>query len=625
MNAKLTRLQQTVFEHDSLTTTRHDVDMNGIEHDHELTPDQEETVVFESLTTALKSPAVPDQKIERKGAVQPSKEMNLASRLDEIAHSHPNFPALIQGSRQTSKTVSYKTLSDRVQHKATVLKTAGLKKGDLVLMLQPMSIDLYASILAVFRIGATVLIVDAAAGKEKVNHAIESTAPRAVIAAGKGILAAIAMRSVRNIKLKFCDGFTLPGWRSLGQRTEVSKTTTNFFVCGCNSSTRLSAPVEKVSADHPALVTLTSGTSGKPKMIVRSHNFLQTQLEAVSSNCEVMESSKELTSLPVFVLANLASRVTTILPDANLADLKNMNIDRVIDQLKTFRPERILGSPAFIERIVSECAARKISLPFVKNVITGGGPVFPKLLQSTKDICINANIITVYGSSEAEPVSKINFADLTHADMNAIASGAGLPVGFPVKQIKVRIEPLVEQPDQLNNTDRLSTLRHICELKNLPINAIGEIIVTGDHVVKGYDRGIGDEETKVQFDGEIWHRTGDVGYLDNAGRLWLTGRLNKKSKENRKDESTHFDTSFALSVEAAALFDSHVDRVACLTLNEVTTLFVESTEKLHAIDTWTLKNRLNWSQLSAVKVVKKIPVDTRHSSKVLYHKLAQSA
>ncbi|MDZ4832389.1 MAG: AMP-binding protein [Candidatus Melainabacteria bacterium] len=526
-----------------------------------------------------------------------STEANIATKLDEIAASFPNFTALIQGSGLTSSSINFETLSRLVGNKAAILKSAGLRKGDLVLMLQPMSIDLYASILAVFRLGATVLIVDAAAGKDKVNHAIASTAPHAVIAAGKGIIASLALKSVRHIKLKFSDGLTLPGWTSLAPNNQII------------------APVEPVSANHPALVTLTSGTSGEPKMIVRSHEFLQTQLQAVSSNCDVNEFSSELTSLPVFVLANLASCVKTVLPDANLADLKHMNVDRIINQLNRFQPERVLGSPAFIERIVSECAHQGITLPFVKKIITGGGPVFPQLLESAKAVFVNANLTTVYGSSEAEPVSKISFADLSHADLNAIANGAGLPVGSPVSQIRIRIEPLVAQQNQMNSAERLSALRHICELKNLHLDAVGEILVTGDHVVKGYDRGIGDEETKVRIDGEIWHRTGDVGYLDNSGKLWLTGRITNAA----------LDTSFALSVEAAALFDIHVERAACLTLNNVTTLFIESTGAMHEIDRWTLKNRLNWSNLSAVKVVRKIPVDSRHSSKVLYHKLANSA
>ena len=552
-----------------------------------------------------------------------STRLNLAHKLDVIAANYPDFAAIIQGSKHTSKTVSYELLSDMVKHRACILRSGGLQKGDRVLMLQPISIDLFVSILAVFRVGATVLIVDVGAGRDKVNHAIESAKPRAVIAAGKGIFAAIALKSARRIKLKFSDGPILPGWNSISQQnmsgSDGNRTGAPVSVGGNNHLEEL----EPVTAEHPALITLTSGTSGKAKLIVRSHEFLRTQLEAVSANCEFLEGSSELTSLPVFVLANLATRVTTILPDANLANLKYMKIDRVIDQLKRFQPERILGSPAFIEKIVEQCASQRIILPFVKTIITGGGPVFPRLQKTAKDVCENAKIFTVYGSSEAEPVSKVNFGDLSNADMVAIANGAGLPVGFPIPQIKIRIEPLVEKDNQLNDADRLSTLRHICELKNLKLNAIGEILVSGEHVVKGYDGGIGDEETKVRLGDEVWHRTGDVGYLDTSGRLWLTGRLNQRCSNDV--QTNHLDTSFALSVEAAALFDESIERAACVTLNEVTTLYIESTETLHPIDTWTIKNRLSWSQLSEIKLVRKIPVDTRHSSKVLYHKLAESA
>lgn len=523
---------------------------------------------------------------------------NIAGTLDEIASRQPGLNALIQSSGQSARSISYRQLAERVSSKAGLLRGAGLRKGDLVLMLEPMSIDLYVSILAVFRLGATVLILDASAGKEKLDHAIARTGPRAVIASGKGILAALALRSVRRIALKFSRGFTPPGWHSL-------RDTRGYHAVA----------VETVEPSHPALITLTSGTSGKPKMIVRSHDFLRKQLDAVASNCGVKSGSCELTSLPVFVLANLASSVTTIIPDTNLSRLATADLLAVIDQISAYRPDRILGSPIFVERIMNICKARGIRLNCVEKIITGGGPVFPRLLSSAKAVCPFADLVTVYGSSEAEPISKISFDSLNNEDLDAIANGAGLPVGFPVEQIRIRIEPLVEQEHQLRNPDRLATLRHICELGRLPIDAIGEIVVTGEHVVKGYDRGYGDEETKMRIEGEIWHRTGDIGYFDRSGRLWLTGRLSKTAHGNG------IDTTFAQSIEAAALADARVGRVACLTKDDVTTLFVEADGAL--IDTWVLKNRLNWSQLSAVKLIDKIPVDTRHSSKVLYDKLAE--
>ncbi|MDA0679819.1 MAG: AMP-binding protein, partial [Proteobacteria bacterium] len=53
---------------------------------------------------------------------------------------------------------------------------------------------------------------------------------------------------------------------------------------------------------------------------------------------------------------------------------------------------------------------------------------------------------------------------------------------------------------------------------------IGEIVVTGKHVLRGYADAARNRATKIEVDGTIWHRTGDAGYFDQAGRLWLVGR-----------------------------------------------------------------------------------------------------
>lgn len=526
---------------------------------------------------------------------------NIAQRLDEIARSRPDQPALIEGSRRTGRSISYRALSKKVARKAGVLKENGLSYGDQVLMMEPMSIDLFASILAVFRLGATVLILDPSAGIDKLTHAIARTKPRAVIASGKSVLAAVAINSVRKIKLKFSDGFTPPGWFSLRE-----------------TSWHRPAPVEPIDGRQPALITMTSGTSGIPKLIVRSHNFLRTQLDAVSTNCDVKPGSCELTSLPVFILANLASSVTSVIPETNLSQASKLNTPAVVEQIQGHYTDRILASPSFVERIMDHCIANDVKLMFVKTVITGGGPVFPRLLRKTSAVCPRAEVVTVYGSTEAEPISKIAFSSLSERDKSAIANGAGLPVGSPIPEVNVRIASLVGEQSELTDISQLATLRHICEVANIPIDAVGEIIVTGDHVVKSYASGIGDAETKIEIDGCIWHKTGDIGYFDRHGRLWLTGR---KMASQAVSARNKIDTSFAQCMEAVALLDEHIHRAACVTVDSATTLFVE-TDNTRLSDLWSIKSRLNWGNLNDIKVVHKIPVDARHSSKVLYNKLA---
>lgn len=56
----------------------------------------------------------------------------------------------------------------------------------------------------------------------------------------------------------------------------------------------------------------------------------------------------------------------------------------------------------------------------------------------------------------------------------------------------------------------------------------GEIIVCGEHVLKGYLNGEGDAENKIHMEGKIWHRTGDAGYFDESGELWLLGRYSQR-------------------------------------------------------------------------------------------------
>ncbi|MBX9669414.1 MAG: AMP-binding protein [Candidatus Obscuribacterales bacterium] len=522
---------------------------------------------------------------------------NMARRLDEIARDHPELDALVEGSGVHKRIVTYKMLAEKVRHKAAVMHSAGLSFGEIVVILEPLGIDLFTTILAVWRLGATVLMFDPAQKLEVLEEAIGGLRPKAVIASRKGLIVAMALKSVRSIELKLTDTMLIPGWRSIQLRRPY-----------------IAPSLREVPPDHIALMTLTSGTSGGLKTIERSHQFLSIQLAAVSSSGAVRSGSRELTSLPVFILANLASQTTTIIPDANLSRLRELSVSGIVQQLEEFRPSRILGSPAFIQKIVRHCRTHDVKLPFIRTIVTGGGPVFPKLLWEIKAVCPFAEIVTVYGSSEAEPISKIEFSALSDYDFDAIASGAGLPVGRPVAEVQLRVDPLIANEDAFTHPEQLATLRYICEIAGVPIDAVGEILVTGEHVVKGYHKGIGDLQSKVSIDGRIWHRTGDVGYLDKRGRLWLTGRQSRVTPGN-----SVIDSTFAQCVEAAVLCDPSIEKAACLTVDDATTLFLEAGSG--KIDSVNLRSRLGWSRLNAVKVVKKIPVDSRHASKVLYHKL----
>jgi len=150
-----------------------------------------------------------------------------------------------------------------------------------------------------------------------------------------------------------------------------------------------------------------------------------------------------------------------------------------------------------------------------------------------------------------------------------------------------------------------------------PDGADGEIVVAGDHVVKGYLEGAGDADTKIEVDGMRWHRTGDAGFLDERGRLWLLGRVDSVIRDQ-------LGAVYPFSVECVASEHPDVRRSALYAQSGGRVLAVElspGSDVSGVID--SLKRSLDWAQLSRIHPLKSIPVDKRHNAKVDYVALAR--
>jgi acyl-CoA synthetase (AMP-forming)/AMP-acid ligase II len=138
----------------------------------------------------------------------------------------------------------------------------------------------------------------------------------------------------------------------------------------------------------------------------------------------------------------------------------------------------------------------------------------------------------------------------------------------------------------------------------------GEIVVTGDHVLKGYLDGVGDEETKCKVAGEVWHRTGDAGLMDERGRLWLLGRCAARIADDHGE-------LYPFTVECVAMTFPEVRRAAALVRQGRRLLVVEAAEagpKLAA----RLKQAVAWARIEEIRFLAAMPVDKRHNAKIDY-------
>jgi acyl-CoA synthetase (AMP-forming)/AMP-acid ligase II len=415
----------------------------------------------------------------------------------------------------------------------------------VVLIARGVSPDLYIALLAIFRLGAVAMFPEPAASLKGLSLAVEAAQPKAMVAGALG-------RWLRPF---------VPALRCLPLLSEPSQ--------GARPG---DGPMDG-DPRQPALITFTSGSTGRPKGIVRTGDFLALQHDLLEHLRQTSPQDIDLISLPVFILSNLVAGATSVIPAGNLRRPGQLDGARLLSQIAEHRVTRILAPPAVCGRLTE--AVSSGAPPPDRNVhaiFTGGGPVFPNLLHALRTMAPSAALHAVYGSTEAEPIAHLNFDDISSADWEAMADGAGLLAGMPISQARIEI------------------VDH-------------EIQVAGPHVNRGYLDPTQDASTKVARDDILWHRTGDAGRFDDRGRLWLLGRREAAARN-----------LFPFAVEVAALSWPGVQQAALLADSERAILCVAGIG-LNATD---LARRTRHIGDIELRILAKIPLDKRHNSKVDY-------
>ncbi|MGB0958953.1 MAG: AMP-binding protein [Halocynthiibacter sp.] len=462
---------------------------------------------------------------------------SLLDSFQEAVARHPDHVAIVDG---TGHETTFSALQMRSERLANAWRARGVRSGDRVLLAMRVDADLYAALAALWSLGATVVLPEPAMGLFGLRHAARVSGVSAFCSSGAyGVL-----------KFLIPELWTLRHLRPKG-----------------SDRTRPDCLAPK--PDDLALISFTSGTSGAPKAIPRSHSFLAAQHRAVAPLLQSDTAERDLVAFPVFVLINIASGRTSILPNWKMARLAKLTADGLQNWVTTQRVTRVLLPPALCEKLA------KIQIPErLTAVFTGGGPVFPDVVHQLQSAKPGLQIHGVYGSTEAEPIAHLDAGNIPEDDLMKMQTGFGLLVGTVAQDTNVRI------------------VDH-------------EIQVAGDHVNAGYLDPRHDAENKVHDGDVIWHRTGDAGYFDAQKRLWLLGRIGSQVDVAGKDV-------FPFALEVAVRQWIGVGQCALVSVSGAACLVIEG-DTQH-LDLWHAQAAQ--MGVETVTPVAKIPMDKRHASKV---------
>ncbi len=485
---------------------------------------------------------------------------NVTRRLAEHATRFGDRTAILEPGGQR---LDFAGLECQTASLAGGLRRRGLSAGDRLLLLAPMGIPLYLALVACFRSLLTVVLVDPSA--PRVDETLSRLDLAGFIGSPLAQLLRLTHRPLRGLDHYLSTGFAWLPHRRLD---------------------RLAGPFEgyeEAPEDLPALLTFTTGTTGRPKVIGRSHAFLEAQHRVLTDHMGLGPDDIDLPTLPVFLLNSLAAGATCVLPDADLRAVGSVVPDKVIRQLREHRCTSTSGSPAFYAPLARALREAGETLPDLRKVFTGGARVPAALLEDLVAVAPNARVEVVYGSTEAEPIATLDAREVLDDTAAGEREGRGSCVGRPVPGLALHVA---------------APGTHV----ELPAGEIGELVVSGAHVNPGYFEDPGaDAENKLPDGDRTWHRTGDTGYRDDRGRIWLVGRV-----------STMVGDLHPFLVEAPAESEDWVVRAALVGLDGEAVL---ACEVLDPPGGWqdALAER---SGVDRVVEVPRVPTDARHNAKV---------
>lgn len=554
---------------------------------------------------------------------------NVASRLriiasltpGAIAIAEPSGPPAEDGPRNYALT-TFQNLDERTDLIARGLVAWGIRPGMRLAMLVPFGAQFIELVFALLKAGVIVVLIDPGIGRKHLVQCLSDARPDGFV----GIPKAQAIRTLLRHR------FPAASWNvTLGRRYFWGgKTLDQIIQLGRdakfngNSDLRKTLELPIINRPDPAAIIFTTGSTGPPKGVLYSHGTFHAQIDRIRERYDIHRGSRDLACFPLFGLFDAVMGVTTIIPDMDPTRPADVDPRRLIEAAEQWEIDQAFGSPALWNTVVRWCNEHGVQRPFptLRRVLSAGAPVPASTMAKLRDlIAEEGEIFTPYGATEALPITSIESREVIAETGPAATKGKGVCVGTRFQGVQWKVIEIDDGP-----------IETIEQTRALPTQKIGELMVTGPMVTRKYVVRSDQNSMHKVIDGDtVWHRMGDVGYLDSRDRFWFCGR---KAHRVRGSNRTWF------TVPCEAIFNAHphVYRSALVGRgepgNQTPVMLIEpirehwpkSEPESERLVTELLdlaaRNPITRTIQEVIIRDEPLPVDIRHNSKIFRERLA---
>ncbi|RLQ97270.1 fatty acid--CoA ligase family protein [Falsibacillus albus] len=411
--------------------------------------------------------------------------MNLSSRLNETAKVHAGKPAFYFLDQATS----YGELDAAVTKFASGLERLGVQKGDHIALLLGNSPHFVIAFYGALRLGATVIPINPIYTQEEIGYILQDGDVKAVVALD--LMAPLAGK-VANL---------LPGIKSFVVCPTKPDVNLEDVVQAHPKMKSFTSVIESGSLDfnHPelneedvAVILYTSGTTGKPKGAMLTHRNLYSNARDVGAYLKMNDTDRVVTTLPMFHVFCLTVVLNApLISGATLLIVPKFSPGEIFRLSQKFEATVFAGVPTMYNFLYQFPEGDPEKLKSLRLCISGGASLPVALLKNFEQK-FNVVVSEGYGLSEASPVTTFN------------------PLDRPRK------------PGSIGTSIMNTENKVVNELgEEVPVGEVGELIVRGPNVMKGYYKMPEETEATIK---NGWLYTGDLAKMDEEGYFYIVDR-----------------------------------------------------------------------------------------------------
>jgi len=408
---------------------------------------------------------------------------------------------------------AYADLIVNVKKTAAALRGAGVKKGDIITVVSIMTPEIIALFYAADMMGATLNLVDPRYSVEGIREYIEEVDSHLLVCLNvvyeRCRQAAKRTNVEKVIVLSPAD--SLPPLMAVGYKLttpDKNKYASNVirwkqFIKGGEGQSTAAEPYDP---DHACVVVHTGGTTGSPKGVMLTDdcfNGIALQFQAYPKLFH--RGQKLMNIMPPFIAYGFACGIhLPLVLGFTVIIIPNLDPAKLGSLVLKHKPEHMFGVPTHYQQLASDPKLRDKDLSFIINYAAGGDSLSRGAEQTVNDFLAAHG--ARYPIAKGYGMTEVSSAATVAAGLDNKPGSVGIPM---VNTVVAAFEPGTDQ--------------------ELPIGQRGELCISGPCLMKGYYNK--PEETAILLrrhpDGRVWAHTGDMGYLDEDGFVFLDSRIKR--------------------------------------------------------------------------------------------------